>query len=174
MRNEKCLLDMEELRLRRAAGRGRSSLRLKPQGLGCPTEHETTRDLTIGCAAAGVGVYPESPTPSPFTPVAIMINGTPPSTESNSSELIDTSTIDRLISSMVARELASLNEENTVLQREVSDLKAGLTLVNDTIKSSITTELSQVKNIFTDLTPGRAAKAHALAPAPHHGGHQHF
>ena len=156
---------MEELRLRRAAGRGRSSLSLKPQGLGRPTVHEMTHDLIIGC---------ESLTPYPLAPVAIMLNGTPPSTESNSSELIDTSTIDRLISSMVARELASLNEENTVLQREVSDLKAGLTLVNDTVKSSVTTELSQVKNILTDLIPGRAAKAHALAPAPHHGGHKHF
>ena len=50
-RYEKWLLNMKGHRLSRAALRGRSSLSLKPQGLGCPTAHEMTHDLTIGCAA---------------------------------------------------------------------------------------------------------------------------
>jgi FtsZ-binding cell division protein ZapB len=92
---------------------------------------------------------------------------TPPSAGYNSSALVDTSHIDRLISAKVQREIEPLKEQNALLQREVAGLKQGLAGVTQTVKDTVKSELADFKDFFSKLVQNNGG---APPTAPHHGG----
>ena len=129
----------------------------------------------IAAAGGGGGVfYPRTPVSPPFSPAVItQLNtgvrtefpmtawrGTPPSAGFNSSALIDTSHIDRLISAQVQREIEPLREQNALLHREVAGLKQGLAGVNQTVKETVISELADFKAFFSNLVKSSGGAAH--------------